>query len=182
MTVTKVPCEPRETAISRDRWLVVVMVVVWCRYESYVCWDACEIDASQFAKIVETQVHSRRLRYWATVTGFALVPVTKVPYGPRETAISRDRWLVVVTVIVWCLLRILNVLRRVWNRRLLVRHVSGDTGSQQANPILSYCNWLCFGARYESSLWAKRNNHFTWPVASCGNGYCLMLVTNMSYQ
>jgi hypothetical protein len=27
------------------------------------------------------QVHSMRLRYWAIVTGFALVPVTKVPYG-----------------------------------------------------------------------------------------------------
>jgi hypothetical protein len=29
-----------------------------------------------------------------------LVPVMKVPYGPRETAISRDQWLVVVTVVV----------------------------------------------------------------------------------
>jgi hypothetical protein len=26
------------------------------------------------------------------------VPVTKVPGGPRKTAISRDRWLVVVTL------------------------------------------------------------------------------------
>jgi hypothetical protein len=26
-----------------------------------------------------------------------LVPVTKVPGGPRKTVISRDRWLVVVT-------------------------------------------------------------------------------------
>jgi hypothetical protein len=28
------------------------------------------------------------------------VPVTKVPYGTRETVISRDRWLVVVMVVV----------------------------------------------------------------------------------
>jgi hypothetical protein len=34
------------------------------------------------------------------------VPVTKVPRGPRETVISRDRWLVVVTVVVYCPLRI----------------------------------------------------------------------------
>jgi hypothetical protein len=38
--------------------------------------------------------------------GFVLVPVTKVLYGARETAISRDRWLVVVTVVVLCPLRI----------------------------------------------------------------------------
>jgi hypothetical protein len=38
--------------------------------------------------------------------GFALVPVTKVPCGPRETAISHDRWLVVVTVVVQYPLRI----------------------------------------------------------------------------
>jgi hypothetical protein len=38
--------------------------------------------------------------------GFALVPVTKIPYGPRKIAISRDRWLVVVTVVVQCPLRI----------------------------------------------------------------------------
>jgi hypothetical protein len=38
--------------------------------------------------------------------GSVLVPVTKVPYGPRETAISRDRWLVVVTFVVRCPLRI----------------------------------------------------------------------------
>jgi hypothetical protein len=35
-----------------------------------------------------------------TVTGFALVLVTKVPCGPRKTAISHDRWLVVVMVVV----------------------------------------------------------------------------------
>jgi hypothetical protein len=34
------------------------------------------------------------------------MPVTKVLYGPRETAISRDRWLIVVMVIVSCPLRI----------------------------------------------------------------------------
>jgi hypothetical protein len=32
--------------------------------------------------------------------GCALMPVTKVPRGPRETAISRDQWLVVVMVVV----------------------------------------------------------------------------------
>jgi hypothetical protein len=104
-----------------------------------------------------------------TVTGSVFMPVTKVPCGPRETAISRDRWLVVVTVVVWCPLRILYVLRRVraWNRRVSVRQDSGDVCAHQASQILSYCNGLCFGARYESSLWAQRNNHFTWSVASC---------------
>jgi hypothetical protein len=34
------------------------------------------------------------------------VPVTKVLCGARETAISRDRWLVVVMVVVLCPLRI----------------------------------------------------------------------------
>jgi hypothetical protein len=34
------------------------------------------------------------------------VPVTKVLCGPREIAISRDRWLVVVTAIISCPLRI----------------------------------------------------------------------------
>jgi hypothetical protein len=32
--------------------------------------------------------------------GFALVPVMKVPYGPKEATISRDWWLVVVVVVV----------------------------------------------------------------------------------
>jgi hypothetical protein len=31
--------------------------------------------------------------------GFVLVHVTKVLYGARETTISRDRWLVVVTLL-----------------------------------------------------------------------------------
>jgi hypothetical protein len=88
----------------------------------------------------------------------------------------------VVTVVVGCPLRILYVLRHVWNRRISVRQDSGDACAQQASPMLSYCNGLCFGTRYESSLWAQRNSHFTWPVASYGNGRCLMLVTNMSYQ
>jgi hypothetical protein len=34
------------------------------------------------------------------------VPVTKVLYGARETAISHDSWLVVVMVVVLCPLRI----------------------------------------------------------------------------
>jgi hypothetical protein len=105
-----------------------------------------------------------------TVTGSVFMPITKVPYGPRETVISRDRWLVVVTIVVWCPLWILYVMRQAWNRRVSVCQDSGDTGAQQASLILRYCNGLCFVARYQSSLWALRNNHFTWPVASCGNG------------
>jgi hypothetical protein len=67
-----------------------------------VNWPGRKPGASQshFVKIVETQVHIRRLWYWAYVMGFALVHVTKVPCGPRKTAISRDRWLVLVTVVV----------------------------------------------------------------------------------
>jgi hypothetical protein len=38
--------------------------------------------------------------------GFVLVPVTKVLYGAREIAISRDRWPVLVMVVVLCPLRI----------------------------------------------------------------------------
>jgi hypothetical protein len=110
------------------------------------------------------------------------MPVTKVPCGPRETTISRDRWLVVVTVIVWCQLRILVVLRHAWNRRVLFHQDSGDAGPHQVSLILSFCNGLCFSACYEICLWAQKNSHFTWPVASCGNGRCFMPVTNMSYQ
>jgi hypothetical protein len=40
------------------------------------------------------------------------VPVTKVLCGARETAISRDRWLVVVTVVVLCPLRICVISNR----------------------------------------------------------------------
>jgi hypothetical protein len=112
------------------------------------------------------------------VTGLFFMPVTKVPCGPEETAISRDLWLVVVTIVVWCPLRILYAQRRTWNRHVSVRQDSGDAGAQQASPILSYCNRFCFGARYESSLWAQRNSHIMWPVTSCGNSCCLMLVTN----
>jgi hypothetical protein len=108
--------------------------------------------------------------------------VTKVPYGPRETVISRDRWLVVIIVVFWCTLRILYVLRCVWNRCASVHQDSGDAGAQQASPILTYCNGLCFGARYESFLWAQRNSHFTWPVAGCSNGHCWMPVMHMSYH
>jgi hypothetical protein len=114
--------------------------------------------------------------------GLCFMPVTKVPCGLREIAISRDRWLVVVTVVVWCTLQILYVLRCAWNRHVSVHQDSGDASAHQAFLILSFCNGLCFGARYESSLWAQKNSHFTWPVASCGNGHCLILVTNMSYQ
>jgi hypothetical protein len=105
------------------------------------------------------------------------MPITKVPYGPRETTISHDRWLVVVTVVVWCPLRILYVLRHTWNRHVSVRQDSGDARAHQASLILSYCNELSFGSHYESSLWAQRNSHFTWLVSSYGNGRCLMPVT-----
>jgi hypothetical protein len=108
------------------------------------------------------------------------MPITKVPCGPREIAISRDRWLVVVTVVVSCPLRILYVLRRAWNRRVSVHQDNGDAGAHQVSLILSFCNGLCFGSHYESSLWAQKNSHFTWPVASCGNSCYLMPVTNMS--
>jgi hypothetical protein len=57
-----------------------------------------EIDASQFIKIVETQ--GTACVSDIELTGCALVPVTKVLCGPREIAISRDQWLVVVTVVV----------------------------------------------------------------------------------
>jgi hypothetical protein len=43
------------------------------------------------------------------VTGFVLVPVTKVLCGAREIVISRDQWLVVVTVVVLCPLRIYGI-------------------------------------------------------------------------
>jgi hypothetical protein len=100
MPVTKVPCGPREAAISRDRWLVVLTVIVWCSLQILVVLRRTWNNASHFVKIVETQVHIRRFWYWAFVTGFALVPVVKGPCGPRETTISRERWLVVITVVV----------------------------------------------------------------------------------
>jgi hypothetical protein len=108
-----------------------------------------------------------------TVTSSVIMPVTNVPCGPRETSISCDQWLVEVIVVVWCPLRILYVPRHAWNRRVSVCEDSGDAGAQQASPILSCCNELCFGAHYKSSLWAQRNSHFTWPVGSCGNDCCL---------
>jgi hypothetical protein len=40
------------------------------------------------------------------------VHVTNVLYGTRETTISRDRWLVVVTVVVLCPLRICVISNR----------------------------------------------------------------------
>jgi hypothetical protein len=116
-----------------------------------------------------------------TIPSSILVPITKVPCEPKETAISHDRWLVVVTIVVWCLLRILDVLRCAWNRLVSFLVHRGDAGTQHASTMLSYCNRLCFGARYQSSLWAQRNSHFTWLVSSCGNSRCFMLVMNMCY-
>jgi hypothetical protein len=115
----------------------------------------------------------RRRRFMAhisnvdfTVTVYVFMPVTKVPCGPRDTAISRDRWLVVVTVVVWCPLRILYVLRRTWNRRVSFLLDRGDAGTQQASSILSNCIGLCFGACYQSSLWAEKTVilHYQWLV------------------
>jgi hypothetical protein len=141
-----------------------------------------ETEASHFIETVETPVHRMRLWCQFNSNGLCFMPITKVSCGPRKIAISRDRWLVVVTVVVWCPLRILVVLRRAWNRRVSFRQDSGDAGAHQASLILSFCHGLCFGAHYESSLWAQKNNHFMWPVASFGNGRCLMPVTIMSYQ
>jgi hypothetical protein len=100
MPATKVPCGPEKEPFHVTGDLLWYQSLFDARYESYMYWDTCEIDASQFINIVETQVHIMRLWYWAIVTSFALEPISKVPYGPRETAISRDRWLVVVTIIV----------------------------------------------------------------------------------
>jgi hypothetical protein len=83
-----------------------------CLIPVTMCWDTREIDASHFVKIKETHIHSRLLQYWPTIMGCVLVPVTKVPCGPRETTISRDRCLVVVTVIVLCPLRICLISNR----------------------------------------------------------------------
>jgi uncharacterized membrane protein YfhO len=47
-----------------------------------------------------------RYEYVLSVTDFVLVPIAKVLCGARETSISRDRWLVVVMVVVLCLLLI----------------------------------------------------------------------------
>jgi hypothetical protein len=99
-----------------------------------------KIDVSHIVETEEMQIHSTRLRCWVPVTGYVLVPVTKVPYGPRETANSRDWWLIVVTVIVWCLLRILHVLRRTWNRRVSLNRDRGDACLQHDSPMLTWCN------------------------------------------
>jgi hypothetical protein len=77
------------------------------------------------------------------VTNSVFMAITKVPYGPRETAITRDWWLVVVTIVIWCPLWILDVLRRAWNRRFSFRLDRWDADTQQASPMLSYSNKLC---------------------------------------
>jgi hypothetical protein len=48
------------------------------------------------------------------------------------------------------------------NRYISIRRGRGDEGSRNASLMLI----------------SQRNNHFTWPVTSCGNGRCLMPVTN----
>jgi hypothetical protein len=49
-------------------------------------------DASHFVETEESRRRStaRVSNVEFTVTGSVLVPITKVPCGPRETAISRD--------------------------------------------------------------------------------------------
>jgi hypothetical protein len=46
-----------------------------------------EIDVSHFVKTEEMQVSDVNF----TITGSAFMHVTKVPCGPKETAISHDR-------------------------------------------------------------------------------------------
>jgi uncharacterized membrane protein len=100
--VTKVSWGPRETAISRDRWLVMVTIVVWCALWVLVVLRRAWNKHVSFGETEETQVYNTTLRCWFDVMSCVLVPVTKVSYGPRETTISRDQWLVAVTVVVWC--------------------------------------------------------------------------------
>jgi hypothetical protein len=56
-----------------------------------------------------------------TLSSFFWCPLPKLPVGLEKQSFSRERWLVVVTVVVWCPLRILLVLRRAWNRRVSFR-------------------------------------------------------------
>jgi hypothetical protein len=72
--------------------------------------------------------------------------------------------------------------RRMRKRYVSFRRDKGEAGSQHASPMLSSCNGLGVGGRYQCPLWAQRNNHFTWLVTSCGNGVCSMPVMNTCYQ
>jgi hypothetical protein len=108
----KFPCGPRETAISRDRLLVVVTVVVWCPLRIL---DVMRRAWNRRVSFRHDRGDTGTLKappILSYVTGCVFMPVTKVPCGPRETAISRDRWLVVVTVIVLCPLRICLITAR----------------------------------------------------------------------
>jgi hypothetical protein len=71
-----------------------------------MCRDASEIDASHFRQDRGDAGTQKAFPILSYYNGLYFVPVTKVPCGPRETAISRDRWLVMVTIVVLCLLRI----------------------------------------------------------------------------
>jgi hypothetical protein len=64
------------------------------------------------------------------------------------------------------------------NRCVSFRRDSGDAGSWNASLKLISQLQALFHARYQSSMWAQRNSHFTWLVTSCGNGRCLMPFTN----
>jgi hypothetical protein len=57
-------------------------------------------------------VYNTALRCLLVVTGSVLVSVTKFPYGPKETTISHDWWLVIVTVVVLCPLQICVISNR----------------------------------------------------------------------
>jgi hypothetical protein len=50
-----------------------------------------ETDASHFVETEKMYIHGQVSDVNFTVTGFVFMPVTKVPCGPRETTISRDR-------------------------------------------------------------------------------------------
>jgi hypothetical protein len=50
-----------------------------------------ETDASHFVETEEMLVTECVSDVNFTVTGSVFMPITKVPCGPRETAISRDR-------------------------------------------------------------------------------------------
>jgi hypothetical protein len=77
-------------------------------------WNTCYKLANKVTGTVKACYHyvahslrHRRRRFTTrisdidfTVTGFVLVPVTKVPVDPEKQSFSRDRWIVVVTVVV----------------------------------------------------------------------------------
>jgi hypothetical protein len=51
--------------------------------------------------------------------------------------------------------------RHTYTRCISFHRARGDVGSQHVSSVLSSCNRLSVDARYQSHLWAHRNNHFT---------------------